>query len=107
MSFFTYKRKLIATVLFYDKEIIGQKQVYSRSVMEICRVIPDTTFFQMTQQLNVNFSFANVTFTKKSVSFCVCVVFMCPLITKVALYPVLVKRLITNDVPSFFTPIYF
>jgi hypothetical protein len=34
MSFFTYKRKLNTTVLFYDKEIIKQKQVYFRSMMK-------------------------------------------------------------------------
>jgi hypothetical protein len=28
MSFFTYKRKLHTTVLFYDKEIVRQKQLY-------------------------------------------------------------------------------
>jgi hypothetical protein len=50
----------------------------------------------MAEQLNANFSFTNVTFTKKRVSFCVCAVFMSPLITKVALYPALVKRFITN-----------
>jgi hypothetical protein len=100
MSFFTYKHKLSATVLFYDEEILRQRSLFSQRD-EVCRLVPDTIFFQPAKQLNVNFGFANVTFTKKRVFLCVCAVFMSPLITKVTMHLVLVKRSITNDVLSF------
>jgi len=64
-----YKLRIV-TVLFYDEEIANKKNSLSQHD-EMCRVVVNRIFFQMTQLLYVTFRFANISFMIYGVSFSV------------------------------------